>query len=36
MKPVLIAYCGLNCEECKAYIATVNDDDELREKVAIE
>ena len=36
MKPNLIAYCGLNCEECEAYIATINDDDELREKVAKE
>jgi len=29
-----IAYCGLNCEACDARIATINDDDELREKVA--
>ena len=29
-----IAYCGLNCEECDAYIATVNDDQDLREKTA--
>ncbi|MCR5347990.1 MAG: DUF3795 domain-containing protein [Bacilli bacterium] len=36
MKPTLIAYCGLNCEECEAYIATMNDDDALREKVAKE
>jgi len=36
MKPVLIAYCGLNCEECEAYIATKNNDDNLREKVAKE
>lgn len=36
MKPILIAYCGLNCEECEAYIATINKDDELREKVAKE
>ena len=36
MKPTLIAYCGLNCEECEAYIATINNDDELREKVAKE
>ena len=36
MKPILIAYCGLNCEECEAYIATINNDDELREKVAKE
>lgn len=30
----LIAYCGLDCEACEARIATVNDDNELREKVA--
>jgi hypothetical protein len=28
------AYCGLNCRECNAYIATMNDDDELRTSVA--
>lgn len=25
-----IAYCGLDCTECTAYIAKVNNDDELR------
>lgn len=30
----LIAYCGLDCEKCEAYIATQNDDNALREKVA--
>ncbi len=30
----LIACCGLDCESCDARIATVNDDNELREKVA--
>ena len=29
-----IAYCGLNCEKCDAYLATINDDQELREKTA--
>ena len=29
-----IAYCGLDCESCEARIATVNDDNELREKVS--
>ena len=29
-----IAYCGLDCEVCEARIATANDDDALREKVA--
>ena len=31
-----IAYCGLNCEKCEARIATINNDDNLREKVAKE
>ncbi len=30
----LIAHCGLDCETCEARIATVNNDDALREKVA--
>ena len=30
----LIAFCGLNCEKCDAYIATKNNDDALREKTA--
>ena len=30
----LIAYCGLDCEKCEAYIARKNDDQALREKVA--
>ena len=29
-----IAYCGLDCEACEARIATVNNDDALRRKVA--
>ena len=29
-----IAYCGLDCEKCEARIATVNNDDALREKVS--
>ena len=29
-----IAYCGLDCEKCDAYIVTVNDDNALREKTA--
>ncbi len=29
-----IAYCGLDCEVCEARLATVNNDDSLREKVA--
>ena len=30
----LIACCGIDCEYCDARIATVNDDNELREKTA--
>ncbi len=29
-----IAYCGLNCETCEARLATVNNDEALRRKVA--
>ena len=31
-----IAYCGLDCENCGARIATINDDDALRQEVAKE
>ena len=30
----LIAYCGLDCEKCEARVATINNDNELRKKVA--
>ncbi|MEE0741140.1 MAG: DUF3795 domain-containing protein [Emergencia sp.] len=30
----MIAYCGLDCEKCDAYLATINDDQDLREKTA--
>lgn len=30
----MIGYCGLDCETCDAYIATINDDQALREKTA--
>ena len=30
----MIAYCGLDCEKCDAYLATINDDNGLREKTA--
>ena len=30
----MIAYCGLNCTECPAYIATKANDDKLREEAA--
>ena len=29
-----IAYCGLDCEKCDAYIATKNNDQALRERTA--
>ena len=29
-----IAFCGLNCEECEAYIATKNNDIEKKKKLA--
>lgn len=31
-----LAYCGINCNECPALIATVEDDDALRQKTAEE
>lgn len=31
-----IAYCGIDCSKCEARIATINDDDSLRMKVAKE
>ena len=30
----MVAYCGLECDKCDAYIATQKNDDELRAKVA--
>ncbi len=30
----LIAFCGLDCGKCDARVATVNDDDALRRRVA--
>lgn len=30
----MIAYCGLDCARCDAYLATVRNDDALREKTA--
>ena len=32
----LIAYCGLNCAECGAFLAHKNNDQALREKTAAE
>lgn len=31
----MIAYCGLDCEKCDAYLATLHDDQGLREKTAV-
>lgn len=31
-----IAYCGINCESCKMYKATINDDSRLRQELAKE
>ena len=30
----MIAYCGLDCEKCDAYLATIHNDYALREKTA--
>ena len=30
----MIGCCGLDCEKCDAYLATINNDDELRAKTA--
>ena len=32
----MIAYCGLDCDRCEAFIATQKNDDALRVKVAAE
>jgi hypothetical protein len=32
----MIGYCGLDCAQCEAFIATQNDDEALRVKVAKE
>jgi hypothetical protein len=34
MKEGELAYCGLDCKKCPAFIATANDDDALRQKTA--
>lgn len=31
---IMIAYCGIDCSKCDAYIATAKNDDALREKTA--
>jgi hypothetical protein len=32
----IISVCGLKCNECGCYLATLHDDDRLREKIAEE
>lgn len=32
--PKMVAYCGLICSNCPTYLATKNDDEELRKKTA--
>lgn len=32
MNPSALGYCGLNCETCPILVATVNNDDKLRQK----
>jgi hypothetical protein len=31
-----LAYCGINCAKCPVFIATANNDNELRQKTALE
>lgn len=33
---IFIACCGLDCEKCDARLATINNDDKLKKKVAEE
>ena len=33
-KDKMIGYCGINCEKCEARIATIKDDDKMREEVS--
>jgi hypothetical protein len=32
----MLAYCGLDCEKCQAYIATYYNDDQMRKRIALE
>jgi hypothetical protein len=36
MEAMRLAYCGLNCTECPVFIATVNNDTELKQRTADE
>ena len=31
----MIAYCGINCSDCPAFLATRADDDDMRHKVVV-
>jgi hypothetical protein len=31
---IMIAYCGLNCSKCDAYLATIENSDSIRSQVA--
>ena len=30
----IVGYCGIDCSKCNAYIATITNDNELKEKTA--
>ena len=32
----MLGYCGVECSKCAAYIATINNDDDLRRRYAAE
>ena len=36
METIRLAYCGLNCAECPVFIATITNDNELRQRTADE
>jgi hypothetical protein len=36
MQEEKLAYCGISCAQCPVFIATTNDDNELRQKTAKE
>ena len=36
MRILLLGYCGLNCEDCSVFIATANNDNNLKQKTAKE
>ena len=36
MNNSMLAHCGIDCSECEAYLATINNNDQLRTKTAQE